>query len=204
MSKFCGESDILTSISPEDEQARIKMGYSQTQNVEITPIHYHTKDWARLFLKRKRKKYYNHMPASEIKSYVSSQIWNDYFKFCIERNPFDKIVSHYYWAGGDPKFGTIEQYLDEEGYRELKGHKMYTIKDQIAVDQIIRYENLQEELERIQKKLKLPSSLQLPSYKAKSNTRIDKSPYQEKISLQARQKIESLFHWEIQHLGYQF
>jgi len=42
-------------------------------------------------------KWYNHMPALAIKRQLGDEIWNNYFKFCVIRNPFDKAVSAYYF-----------------------------------------------------------------------------------------------------------
>lgn len=41
-------------------------------------------------------KWYNHMPASEIRQKIGEQIWNEYLKFTTIRNPFDKIVSYFH------------------------------------------------------------------------------------------------------------
>jgi hypothetical protein len=35
------------------------------------------------------------MPAREVKQRVPVYVWNGYFKFCVERNPWDKVLSHY-------------------------------------------------------------------------------------------------------------
>ena len=39
------------------------------------------------------KKWFNHMPASSIRSGIGSDVWDEYFKFCTIRNPFEKLVS---------------------------------------------------------------------------------------------------------------
>jgi len=41
--------------------------------------------------------WYNHMPAKEIKEKIGESIWKNYFKFCVIRNPFDKLVSEFYF-----------------------------------------------------------------------------------------------------------
>ena len=38
-----------------------------------------------------------HISAKDIKNYVGEKLWSEYFKFTIERNPFDRLVSFYYW-----------------------------------------------------------------------------------------------------------
>src|SRR5689334_12041430 len=39
--------------------------------------------------------WWNHMPAKTIRALIGDAVWNDYFKFCIVRNPFDAVVSAY-------------------------------------------------------------------------------------------------------------
>ena len=40
--------------------------------------------------------FYNHMPAEELKNLLGKQIWDNYHKFTVIRNPFDKMVSAFY------------------------------------------------------------------------------------------------------------
>ena len=48
----------------------------------------------------KKANWWNHMPAELIRNRVGEEIWNEYFKFTVIRNPFDKLVSgfHMQWA----------------------------------------------------------------------------------------------------------
>jgi len=43
---------------------------------------------------------------------IPPTVWNSYFKFCVERNPWDKVLSHYhmhaYRLGGAL---SLEQYF---------------------------------------------------------------------------------------------
>ena len=39
--------------------------------------------------------WFNHMSAHAIKEKISPTIWDDYFKFTVIRNPFDKMLSGY-------------------------------------------------------------------------------------------------------------
>ena len=36
------------------------------------------------------------MPACEIKSKISSEHWENFFKFTVLRNPLDQIISNYF------------------------------------------------------------------------------------------------------------
>ena len=45
LSKFCGEKDIITPISPEDEQIRRSLGYRGPQNYMVPLSRYSFSDW---------------------------------------------------------------------------------------------------------------------------------------------------------------
>ena len=78
--------------------------------------------------------------------------WNNFFKFCVVRNPWDKTLSDYYWRrklrSTPPSFeeyvNAIEhgQSLDGIVPRNHQNWTMYTIDDRIAVDYVVRFENL--------------------------------------------------------------
>ena len=38
---------------------------------------------------------YGHFTSSNLKEIINKEIWNDYFKFCFIRNPYDWIISNY-------------------------------------------------------------------------------------------------------------
>ena len=89
LSKFCGEKDIITPITSEDEIIRKELKYRGPQNYLAPISEYKIKDFARLLLYRKKKgKYYNHISAREIIKHTGKAVWKNYYKFCFERNPF--------------------------------------------------------------------------------------------------------------------
>lgn len=48
----------------------------------------------------KGKQWRNHMSAAEISDRIGASIWNG-FKFCVIRNPFDKLVSAFFFLNKD-------------------------------------------------------------------------------------------------------
>jgi hypothetical protein len=62
-----------------------------------------------------------------------SGIWNSYFKFCVERNPWDKVLSHYhmhaYRLGGalslDQYFARGKFPINYPRYTTPSGSKNY-------------------------------------------------------------------------------
>ena len=166
LSSICGATDIISAISPIDEKNRINHGSRSAQNFYIPFSSYSIKDFVRLILKRKRKKYYSHMSAAEIKKALPTKIWDSYFKFTIERNPFDKMVSLYFWRKGDEKYGNIYDFLTKGGFTRFKGSKIYLINNEIAVDKVYQFEELPYMLEDFNRRLTLEKSLILGSYRA--------------------------------------
>jgi hypothetical protein len=205
LSEFCGDGDIITPLAPEDETTRSRLGYRGPQN-HVAPLSdYRLRDYARLVVRRRRKlRYYNHMTAREVRGYVGDDTWNTYYKFCFERNPWDRVVSHYYWRCRTEPRPTISEYIDSGTPLLLRkrGLDLYSIDGEIAVDRIYRFENLMEELSDIANKLGLSGELELP--RAKSDSRPAKQHYRDILDDDARDKIGQLFSKEINLMGYKF
>jgi hypothetical protein len=196
LSKICGKNDILTGINEEDEQLRWKHYKRRAQNFDIPFKYYSIKDWLRLLLKRNKKKYYNHMPASLVKKNVSKEIWDSYYKFCFERHPLDKVYSHYWWRGGDEKYGNLEAYFSEEDYKVIQGSMLYrNTKGEILIDDIYQLENINEAITIISKKLSLneKDQLSLLNNQSKSNKKKQLTPKDEFFTTSRIKQVKKLF-----------
>jgi hypothetical protein len=205
LSKFCNEKDILTPISKEDEALRAELGYRGPQNHHAKLSAYDIRDFKNLIFKFKRKSaFYNHIKAQNIKKLVGAEIWNTYFKFCVERNPYDKVISHYYWCYKSEPRPSIADFINSEKVLNLKknGYGAYTINNTVAVEKICAFENLKDELENVRKQLHIPEPLSLP--RAKSNYRKDKRNYRDILNEKDRLVISNIFRDEIDLFGYQY
>jgi hypothetical protein len=189
LSKICGEQDIITPISPEDENTRMALGYRGPQNYIF--------NGAQLF--------YNHIPASDVRALAGGEVWDAYFKFCFERNPWDKVISWYFWEYQIEPRPSISEFI-QSGHAGLVGgpggFDLYTINGEIAVNKVCLYENMDQEMERIQNQLNLPDLPALP--RAKSRFRSDKRHYRELLGAEDKIAIEKLFAREIDHFGFVF
>lgn len=201
LSPFCSADDIITPIAPPDEALRASLGYPGPRNTEIAFRHYSRLDWLRLLEKRRRKRFFNHATAAYVRANIGSDIWNSYFKFCFERNPFDKAVSRYYWSTTDGQ-PTIESYLESAPVRLLSDWDTYTINDHIAVDFIGRYENLRQDLAHVASLLGLPAQPSLP--RAKSEHRPKRTTYVELLTPRARGRIERVCAKELNAFDYRW
>ncbi|NES81021.1 MAG: sulfotransferase family 2 domain-containing protein [Moorea sp. SIO2B7] len=184
LSKFCGSEDIITPIYPEEEM-RKQLGYRGAQNYQSNG-------------------FYNHIHAAEIKKLIGDEVWNSYYKFCFERNPWDRFVSYYYWRYQLEPRPTIAEFVESEFkplfYLRRMGFKLYTIEGEVAVDRVCLYENLNEELEQLRIRLGLPETLQLP--RAKASTRKDQRSYREILDENTQKQIQETFSKEISMFGY--
>jgi len=181
LSKFCGSDDIITKIEQDEE--RVKLGYRGKQNNTY--------------------EFNGHSPALEIKKKIGKNIWNNYYKFCFERNPWDKMVSRYfYFTTRKKKNITFKEYLNySEKYLRDKGYFNYTINNFIVVNDIFFYEEINNSLRIIEKKLNLSEKIDLPNLNAKYRKNKDYRSFYDK---EDKKRVESVFKKEIELFGYKF
>ena len=204
LSKQCGSTDVVTPIFPpvEGHQPRNYQGF-------INPIPEILERPVKLFSAlrhsiKSRDKFYNHMPASEVRNRVPAQIWDSYFKFCVERNPWDKVLSHYHMHAAR-EGGSLR--LDEYLVRGRFPINYFRYTDdsgaKIIVDRVLHYENLAAELNEVFLQLNVPFDGTL-GVKAKSEYRTDRRPYQLVFNDKQRRIVENAFAKEIELHGYRF
>jgi hypothetical protein len=169
------------------------------------------------------EKYFEPMPAWQVKSRVSNKIWNNYFKFTIERNPYDKVVSRYFHSKAiyEPKYGkelTIDGWLDYVEYNIKNPWKnmawgavapynfpryAHPKSNEILVDKICRYENLLDELQEVFNQLSIPFNGTL-SYRAKGHFRKDRRHYKDILTTDQRIRVERIFKKEFDLMKYEW
>lgn len=200
LSKFCGHGDVISPIRGADERIRSELGYRGPQNHRAPLRLYDAEDWLRLLRKRKRKRL-AHAGALFARRFAGEEVWNGYFKFCFERNPFDKAISRYYWRTRPPR-PPIADFLASRHRRFLSDWNIYTLDECVAVDFVGRFENLTADLEKIAERLGLPEPLELP--RAKGDTRTNRDHYSQVLDGRARALIERVCAREIREFGYQW
>ena len=205
LSQFCEKNDIISPLSLEDEEMRTELGYPDPQNYNIPlPRLLFRSPKACLSAIRypKNRIFYRHIPAERIKRAVSTNIWNNYYKFCFDRNPFDRAISRYYWQTRNiTEKPDINEFILKSTKKMLSNWHIYTIDNKIAINFVGKYENLKEDLKKISKDLKLPT-LEIPN--AKSNARINREHYSKVLSLESRTYIEKMCADEINYFDYEW
>lgn len=160
-----------------------------------------------------KARYYPHIPAIFVRNRVPESVWSNYFKFCVERNPWDKVISDYFHYrfnhrkhyGKNPSF---QYFMDNELYKRVSfNYPLYTDIEQenIIVDRVLYYENLTSELREVLNWLGIPfNSLDKNIH---GSFRTDRRPYQEFFSGENEHYVDVVrkeFKKEIDLHGYEF
>lgn len=156
-----------------------------------------------------RPKYYNHMPASEVRGNVGQEIWDQYLKLTVVRNPYDKVVS-WFWMHlhSSMRAKCSEDFkLTRRVFQDWlkvmpnlpKDSNIYTIDREIICDKIIRYEALNEQVEDLFVNLEL-GGVNLPRLKARSRRRSE--PHEEYYDVVSEEIVRNAYAFEIKNFGY--
>ena len=204
LSKICGPDDIVGPLSPEDEKYRNELGYTGKQNYKFPFSTYTKKDILKLLYYQHKLGFYQHTPAVEIMERISSDIWDEYYKFCFERNPFDKFISWYYWEKGDINYGNMLDFIKAGEASDLSSFELYTIDCIPVVDSIYKFENLNRAINDINDKLNQNAEIKLPPKKAKGNIRKDKRHYSKILNESEAEWISKIFARELAYFDYEY
>ncbi len=158
--------------------------------------------------------WWNHMPAKLVRERVGEETWNGYLKFCVIRNPFDKAVSAFYFfrnqAGtGSTELADLDQERKEFENYLLKGTSIpvdrdnYLIDGEFCLDEVIRYERLAADMERICDRLSIPWN---PGFlpNLKSGIRPKGAKVECMYTKKSRDFIEQAFAFELDFFKYSF
>ncbi len=198
----CGPDDVITPVG-HDEKLRVG---PPPQNQNLPMKRWPLTAYALMAIGRSRAeagvKFFNHMRGEQVKRMVPAAVWRDYVKISIERNPWDREVSHYFWRNRDPNTRpTFRDYVLNDDRKKINNWSIYTIDDKIVADVMLHTETLSEDYGKLSARLgvDLPA---LPS--AKSNYRRDHRPYRELYDAETRAVIEKRYAREIEAFGYDF
>ncbi|MEO1002389.1 MAG: sulfotransferase family 2 domain-containing protein [Cyanobacteria bacterium J06638_7] len=198
------KQDVITPISRDDEQLSRQLGRPGPRNFRAPLHHYSGTDLARLISRaRLKKRFFNHIPAAQVKSQIAASIWDGYLKISVERNPFDKAISSFYWRTRKHKEPlSLAEYVRRCPHSELSNWPIYSINDTPVPDVMLRYETLAADLLALSQRLALERPLELPAQRPKSQHRHDKRPWQEVLDASSQAHIRLVCAREIEAFRY--
>lgn len=199
-----GGTSLTTALQslPDENDLRAKM--RRPPWAKFSPIHHgalkrHFPQWFGL---------HRHATASQVRDIVGRKIFDSYYKFAIERNPWDRQVSlyaHREWKKGKPAdhFDRDMQsliYRNTE-YVRLNNWSIYAIGREIVADRVMRYERLAEEIGELVTTLGIPGPVDMPRLRSYTTDRPHYSTY---YSDSTRDLVARWYAKEIEALGYEF
>lgn len=222
LAQECAAADIVTHM--EDN---IGSGVPRNYGPEswLGPA-YNGSKWVRKLVDRHSPLlgafYYEHMPASRIKKLVGEDVWDSYFTFCFERNPWDKAVSYYLWKqqGQGRDMPSFAQYIQNKPHRLPRDARLYfddgddihsdihsdkhvdDRNSQILVDRVFEFRQLATALQELRERLNLKLPEPLP--REKTGVAVKRKPYQDYYDERSKTRIAELFSREIELMDYQF
>jgi len=213
LSKICDQNDIVTTI--KEDPLRIAEGGRPGRNIP--------QSWRnslisarglRTLLTRGRRPWllHHHVRAPLIKEFVGPEVWRDYLKISIERNPWDRIISQYYFQLGirknsekRPELKSISDFIQYYALKKpesITNWPIYTINNNIVADYMLFFENLNGSLNRLKEYLGI--EIKLPEQRVKGNYRKCNLEYKKILSNRDVRLIAKVCHREIEAFGYKF
>jgi hypothetical protein len=149
------------------------------------------------------------------------ELFETYFSFACVRNPYERLISAYEaecTTTGSPPWGLkfedfVERIYDEGTmfYVNYPNHyvpqyKFITIKDMLLVDEIIRYENINEDWKRIAKFINNQTKFSHVADKLEminvNNWKVNKT-WEDYYNEDTKRKVYELYHKDFELFGYE-
>ncbi|MEP0366390.1 MAG: sulfotransferase family 2 domain-containing protein [Cyclobacteriaceae bacterium] len=165
----------------------------------------------------------SHMPAEEIRKLIGEEAWNSYLKITPIRNPWDKMVSLYYWRTRKRSaIAKIRRFLwlkwSDDPARKMtftehvkylnKINEVNIDKDVIYVDgkvpeyEYIRFEHLLDDMKAVCEKIGVPFEPErLPNKKGGVRKA---QGYQNHYDEESKAIVAQAYTFEIEKFGYTF
>lgn len=199
LAHYCGAEDVITPIAPphEGHSPRNYQGYWNVlpELLSDTPVP-KKKIWDDF---RNRDRFYNHISAAEIIHRIPRRVWNSYYKFCFDREPYDKQVSYYFWRKKAKQANwTFEEFLAQRDF--CINTTQYMIGDRLVVDFVGKYERMKDDLQRVFDEIGVAWDGSLPF--AKAGIRDSKRPLSEFYNENTKALVREAFQKEFEINGY--
>jgi hypothetical protein len=188
LSQFCGEADIITPISPEDELVRYQEAGAVAQNYchdATLEAQYaaatRALDLSALLrldpLVRESARFYNHVSYCEIEEQLGQDALQPLTVFTVERSPDERFISFInYRRKGRKPLGRLALFFMVflvAPRRSFRNAWLYTRDGQSILDLVVAYDDLESGLGRVLESLGISGEFTIPKTKvANSKTKM--------------------------------
>ena len=171
----------------------------------------------------KRGLIYKHSTANEIKKFIGDETWENYFVFSFVRNPWDIVVSKYFWwhktpADWSEKAKKQKKLITRLSFKDYILNKKFGVKFSMAaflrtesstesnpfpeIDFIGTFENLQSDFNMVCSKTGLPKII-LSKMNTSNELRI-KNHFTDFYDPETREIVRKAYKEDIRLFGYTF
>ncbi len=147
-------------------------------------------------ISEKTNKDIKHMDITYYKNTYGEKI-NDYFKFTIVRNPYDRMLSFYFWSKGK----NNQKFNRNEFIKFIRNNKSFQHKYIDNTFHIIRFENLINELKNIECLKEIVNFNNYPTLNASSNS---KRNYNEIYDKELKDLVFNKYKKDFELFGYKY
>jgi hypothetical protein len=150
------------------------------------------------------KRWFNHMSCEMIRDALGADLWDRYFKFAVIRNPFDKLLSGYFFeqrpqGSREELIAGFRRWVREGG--AIVDRHTYTLEGEVCMDYFIRYEQLQQGVAEVCRRLDEPFEAErLPNLKAQFRER--SVPLEAFYDPETRDRAAHIYAFEMDYFGY--
>jgi len=149
-------------------------------------------------------RWHGHVAARYVKKHIGAEIFDSYFKFCVEREPVSKCISKYWYLRRNRNYVEWLLRWNMSWERFLEKRELWPIDTGLwtddagrpMIDRILCYENLNEEIRQVGREL----GFHIEGIEASKNRVIRK--HRIEVSAQQREMIYQAFAESNHHTGY--
>ncbi|HEY4113290.1 MAG TPA: sulfotransferase family 2 domain-containing protein [Rhizomicrobium sp.] len=201
---LCGREDICPPFQKGDKQPagyapRNYRGPFLPRFRKDMPLKQLGRDLKDLKLGRR---YWNHMSAFEVRTRAGAQVFDGYFKFCFERNPWDRMVSSFFWEKSRVRNCPQDFATYIRSWRARENFELYTYCGKVMVDFIGRYENIEHDWKEALARAGIDEPPQLGNEKSQFRPRGES--YRDYYTPETRDIVAKRYASTIALLGYAF
>ena len=149
----------------------------------------------------KRRTTYNWESLENIKNF-----WDDYQTFTVVRNPWDRIVSDFFYCIKEGYIPQDSSFRDEVVYNKDNKERWkqpcydwLTLNGELKVDNILRFENLASDFTQMCEQLNLPKGINLPHLNKTKHKH-----YSEYYDDEMKEIVAEKYANDIKHFNYEF
>lgn len=216
LATICGPDDVLTPDYIDESTGDVLLATARNYRGPWLPVGelalaaHDPMHWARVARDwLTRPKFYNHMAGSSVRSRIDRRVWDTYFKFAFDRNPWDKMVSYFFWSHRDTAEDQLPAFREHVLARRMLADrqfpsdwKRYAIGGRVALDFIGRHDRLASDFAEALRRVGIDEPPELP--RLKSEVRKVTRHYSTMYDDQTRARIALAFRREIEHFGFAF